>query len=109
MQKTLVTTRLRSSIVKTVVRFLLDAVDVLLRYAADDGHTEPAVSNTTTPTDAAAEMAAAVASVAAALHIRNSVTLSGWPAETADALIGAGVSAAAADKMLADALRGRVQ
>jgi hypothetical protein len=85
---------------------LFNLADVLMRFV-DDGSTDT-VSNTTARTDTA-EMAAAVESVAAALHIRNSVTLSGWPAETADALIGAGVSAAAADKMLADALRGRVQ
>jgi hypothetical protein len=98
--------RLTKAGAAVLIKVLLDLSDVLMRFA-DDGSADIG-SNATTRTDAA-EMAAAIEAAAAAVHIRNSVSLSGWPAETAEALISAGVTAAAADRMLADALRGPVQ
>jgi hypothetical protein len=101
--------RLTKAGAAVLIKVLLDLSDFLIRFA-DDGSadTEP-VTNTTTPTVTAAEMAAAVEAAAVEVHIRNSVSLCGWPEETADALIAAGVTAAAADRMLCDALKGPVQ
>jgi hypothetical protein len=94
-------------VVLAFVQGLFYLADVLMRCYADD---EPAdtICNTTTPaadTVTPAEMAAALESVASEIHIRNSVSLCGWPDATADLLVAAGVTAEKVDRLLCDALQ----